>query len=117
MNDKTEKGRSLVLLCVIAASVAAATAGREVGIKAAYGHWENLLVASGLANPEIAEKVAVNCWERRNQFAAEAESRRKLFEAVRVLRDRQAGPVVETPKPVAPVESTKPNTEPKPDAP
>ena len=108
---------STVFLLVLVMSIAAAVFGREMGVKMAYRHWENLLVASGLANPEIAEKVAVNCWERRHQFEAEADARRKLFEAVRVLRDRQAGPVVETPKPAAPVESTKPNTEPKPDVP
>ena len=117
MNEKMKTNGALIVLLLIVVSVAAATVGRELGIKMAFRQWENLLVASGLANPEIAEKVAVNCWERRHQFEAEAVARRKLFDAVRVIRDRQAGPVGETPKPAAPVESTKPNTEPKPDVP
>lgn len=118
-NQKAERTiGSAIIIAMLAISIALLFAGREAGIRMAYRDWENMLVASGLANPEIAAKVAVNCRERRDQFAVEAASRRKVWDAVSVLRDKQPVPqpqvAAENPKEQS---TEKPNSEPKADVP
>ena len=107
-----------IIIAMLAIAIALLFAGREAGIRMAYRDWENLLVASGLANPEIAAKVAVNCRERRDQFAVEAASRRKVWDAVSVLRDKQPVPQPQVAAEKPKEQSTeKPDAEPKADVP
>lgn len=109
-------------LIAVAAVIAAACAGKAVGVAMADRNWENLLVATRLADPDVAARVVNECWSKRDEFRKAADANRKIFEAAEIVRKGQVGGLVSKPASVgqAPVPSkvpATPNTEPKREAP
>lgn len=104
----------------VAAVIAAAFAGRSAGIAMADRNWENLLVGTRLADPDVAVRVRAECWNKRDEFRTAAEANRKAWEAGKSLRN-EGTRMLNQPQPApapapVPAPATR-NPEPKREAP